>query len=114
MIQLIFMLAMVIAAALGATGQLALKKIADVPLGLMPFSLYTWFFILTYGAAVMINLAVYKFGGKVSVLYPVIALSYGFAAILAWKFLGEAISGWTIAGIITIAFGVALIGWGAA
>lgn len=41
-------------------------------------------------------------------------MSYGFSAILAWKFLGEAVSGWTIAGIITITFGVALIGWGAA
>lgn len=114
MSQLIFVIAMAFAAVLGATGQLALKKVSDVPLGLMPFSWYTWLFILTYGAAVMINLAVYKFGAKIALTYPIIALSYGFAAILAWKFLGEAISGWTIAGIITITLGVALIGWGAA
>ena len=112
--QLIFIITMAFAALLGNVGQIALKKLSDVPLGLMPFSWYSWIFILTYGAAVMINLAAYKFGARVSIAYPIIALSYGFSAILAWKFLGEAISGWTIAGIVTITFGVALIGWGAA
>jgi drug/metabolite transporter (DMT)-like permease len=112
MIQLWFMLAMAFAALLGAIGQISLKKLSDVPLGAMLFSWYTWLFIGTYGAAVLINLAAYRYGGKVSILYPVIATSYIWAAILAWKYLGESISGWTIAGIGAILIGVTLIGIG--
>jgi uncharacterized membrane protein len=112
--QLILIGAMVIAAALGATGQMMLQRLSGVPVFQMPFSGYAWAFAFCYGLAVMINVAAYKLGGKASVLYPVIALSYVFTIILAWKFLGETISGWSIAGTAFIVIGVGLIGWGAA
>jgi len=112
--QLILMGVMAVAAFLGASGQIMLQKLSGVPFKYMPFSLFAWGFAACYGLAVIINLWAYKAGGKPSVLYPVIALSYAFTLFLAWKFLGETVSGWSIAGVACIVLGVALIGWGAA
>ena len=112
--QFILIAAMAFAALCGSLGQLALKRLSGVPISLMIFSWFAWAFVATYGIAVLINLWAYRSGGHVSVLYPVIATSYIWAAIFAWKFLGEPISAWTITGIAFITFGVGLIGWGAA
>lgn len=112
--QLILMGAMVIAALLGATGQMMLQRLSGVPVLQMPFSGYAWLFGICYGAAVLINIGAYKLGGKASILYPVIALSYVFTLLFAWKFLGEPVSGWSAAGTACIVLGVGLIGWGAA
>lgn len=109
MSQLIFIAAMAFAAMLGATGQLALKKVSDVPLGLMLFSWYTWLFIATYGVAVIINLLAYRAGGQASYLYPIIATSYIWVVILAAIFLGEPLTAGKIVGSIVIVIGVAII-----
>lgn len=107
------LLAMVFAAALGAAGQIFLKK-ASADMGIQMFMhLPIYGFIATYGLAVIINVLVYRFGAKVSVAYPIISLSYVFAALLAWRFLGEQISPTTIIGICTIVIGIGLVGWGA-
>jgi drug/metabolite transporter (DMT)-like permease len=115
--QLVLMGAMVFAAFFGGFGQIFLKK-ASLNFSLKPDLLLTnwWFyaFIFAYGIGVVINILAYKAGGKVTFLYPVIALSYIFAAFLAWKLLDESISALTWAGIITIIIGVSLIGFGAA
>jgi len=110
---IILMLAMAFASALGASGQLMLSKVSELPIKAMPFSMFAWGFAIFYGVAVIINIWVYKAGLKVSIAYPILALSYVFTLFLAWKFLGEQISGWSIAGTICILFGVSLIGWGA-
>lgn len=109
MIELI--LAMVFAALLGATGQIVLKLGTNQQefIKMLP---YLGGFAVLYGIAVLINIWVYRAGGKVSVLYPVISLSYIFAAILAWRFLKEPISGYTLAGTLVIVAGIALIGLG--
>jgi len=112
--QLILMGVMAIAALLGSFGQIMLQKMSGLPLRAMPFSVFAWGFAICYGAAVIINIWAYKSGGKASVLYPVIALSYVFTMILAWRFLGEQINNWSIAGAMVIVLGIALIGWGAA
>ncbi len=50
--------------------------------------------------------------GELSVLYPIIALSYIWVNLLSAHFLGESLHALKWAGIISILVGVWLIGWG--
>lgn len=114
--QFPIMLMMVVAAGLGALGQWALNLASDsfgISLKGTVMNGYLWLFALTYGIAVLINILAYKFGGKLSVIYPVIALSYIFTAFIAWKFMGEQMNAWIWSGTMVIIFGVGMIGWGA-
>ena len=108
--------AMGFASLLGAGGQIALnlasESFAPSVKGII-LNGWLWAFALLYGVGVIINIYAYKLGGKVSILYPVISLSYIFAAILAWKFLGEPFNWFTVAGCCVIIAGVGLIGYGA-
>ena len=107
---LVLVAIMALAAVLGASGQILLK------IGSTQLSLINWYifgFAALYGVAVLINIFAYRMGGKVSVLYPVISLSYIVAAILAWKFLGEPLNTFTLLGIFCIMIGVSIIGYGA-
>lgn len=115
--QLWLMGGMVVAAALGAIGQLMLKYASErfnlhdlIISTLTNWPLYI--FVFTYGVAVLINIIAYRLGGKLSVIYPVISLSYIFAALLAWRYLGEPFNGWTLAGCIGIVASVGFIGYG--
>lgn len=104
---------MAIAALFGAAGQIMLKKSSSNFAFSIPGTIgnaYLWGFILFYGAAVLINILAYKAGGKVSMLYPVISLSYGFTLFMAWFFLGESISVGSIAGVLLITAGIVVIG----
>ena len=51
-------------------------------------------------------------GGEVSVLYPIIAMSYIWVSLMSVKFLRETINGWKGIGIILIIFGIVAIGYG--
>jgi len=110
--QLILVGAMAGAAILGGLGQIMMKKASGVPI--MQAVPYLLAFGALYGIGVVINYFAYRFGGKVSILYPVISISYIAAAFFAWKMLGEPVSGWSLTGIGCIMLGVSLIGWGAA
>jgi len=113
--QIALMAVMVLAAILGSVGQIFLSRGSTGNLtvfGLITNG-YLWGFVATYGCAVIVQMFVYRAGGKVALIYPVISLSYIFAAFLAWKFLGEPVSAWTWAGAIIIVVGVSLIGYGA-
>lgn len=103
---------MAFAALLGACGQLLLKTGSGKPL----MQMIPWLigFATVYGIAVLINLWAYRVGGKVTLLYPIISLSYIFTALLAWKILGEQLSAATIVGTIVVVIGVAIITLGAA
>jgi drug/metabolite transporter (DMT)-like permease len=111
---LLLMAAMAFAALCGALGQLAMKQGSTANLTITGILLnpWLWAFAICYGIGVIINFFAYRFGGTVSVLYPIIALSYAFSALFAWKLLGESINGWTITGICVIILGVSIIGWG--
>lgn len=111
---LILILIMAVAAMFGAAGQIMLKKGAEsLTLTSIAANWPLAAFAALYGAAVLLNILAYRLGGRVSILYPVISLSYAFAAFLSWKFLGEHISIWTIIGTATIIIGVSIIGYGA-
>ncbi len=51
-------------------------------------------------------------GGEVSVLYPIIAMSYIWVSLLSVKFLGEIMNEFKWAGIAAIITGIFLIGYG--
>ncbi len=53
-------------------------------------------------------------GGELSVLYPIVSLSYVWVAILSIRFLGEKMNRTKVAGIALIILGVSLIGIGSA
>jgi drug/metabolite transporter (DMT)-like permease len=51
-------------------------------------------------------------GGELSILYPLVALSYVWISILSVKMLREQMGFWKWAGVLLIVFGVGLIGIG--
>jgi len=51
-------------------------------------------------------------GGEVSVLYPIIAMSYIWVSFLSIKFLGEIMNAYKWIGIISIIAGIISIGYG--
>jgi uncharacterized membrane protein len=109
--QFVLMGAMAFAAVCGGLGQVMMKRASGIPLlKALPFLAA---FAALYGVGVIINYLVYRAGGSVSILYPVISLSYVVAAFFAWKFLGEPMSWVTLTGIGIIMVGIGVIGYGA-
>jgi drug/metabolite transporter (DMT)-like permease len=106
------MAVMACAAVLGAFGQYAMKR--GSVLGFREAVPWLAVVALLYGAGILINIVVYRLGAKVSVVYPVIALSYVVSAVLAWKLLREPMNAWIVAGSCIIVLGVACIGFGSA
>ncbi|MFH1402720.1 MAG: EamA family transporter [Candidatus Altiarchaeota archaeon] len=51
-------------------------------------------------------------GGELSVLYPLVSLSYVWVCIFSIKFLGERMNKWKWTGVLFILLGVSLIGLG--
>lgn len=113
--QLAIMGFMAVAAFLGAIGQLMLRLASERSFAL-PVLFQNWplyIFGVVYGLAVIINIWAYKVGGKIAVIYPVIALSYIFASLMAWRFFGEQVSLLVWVGTVVIVVGVGMIGYGA-
>ncbi len=73
------------------------------------YYLFSGLFLYGIGAIFLIIALKY---GEVSVLYPIIATSYVWVAVMAWLFAGESLSLLKIAGIALIVVGVAAIGVG--
>ena len=65
--------------------------------------------IMMYVLATFIFIPALK-GGELSILYPIISLSYVWAALLSMRFLGERMNAWKWLGILMILLGVGLIG----
>ena len=107
-----------LATILGAIAQILMKKGADPSIqGMIPTiiriftNLYLFSGYALYGVfAVLMVLALRK--GQLSLLYPVIALTFVWVAVLSVFFLHETLSPMRIAGIATVVFGVGLIGFG--
>ncbi|MBN1503136.1 EamA/RhaT family transporter [Candidatus Woesearchaeota archaeon] len=73
-----------------------------------------WFWggILFYGAGAILLIIALRYG-ELSLLYPVVSLSFVWVTLLSAKFLNETISALNIYGIVIILGGVSLIGIGA-
>ena len=103
---------------LGAAAQIMMKKGADPNIhGMIPTivriftNLNLFLGYALYGvSAVLLVLALRK--GQLSMLYPVIALTFVWVAILSVIIFHETLTPMRIAGITTVVCGVALLGWG--
>ena len=96
---------------LGGVAQILLKKGSDtfvltVKDILTNYSLITGLFL--YGLAFVLYLFALRFE-RVTILYPIISLSYIFVLFLSWKFFGESISFLQYIGAFMIVCGVWLI-----
>jgi len=98
----------------GSFGPIYLKRAADVfsphPLKVLTnWNLWKGFSFYAFGTAVFIPALR---GGDLSVLYPLISISYVFVSLYSIKFLGEKMNRFKWAGIACIIIGVSLIGVG--
>ena len=64
-----------------------------------------------YACGALIMIVAYRYG-KLSVLQPMLCLSYVFAIFIAYFILGEQLSAMKIAGIAVVIFGVVMIAGG--
>jgi len=105
-------LIMVGVAVIGAVGQVFFKKAApgfSISLELIknvPFIIAC----TLYAVTLVLAMIAYR-KAEVSILYPVMSLSYIFLIILASMFLGEKITPWKVGGSLLIIGGVAMIGF---
>jgi uncharacterized membrane protein len=104
----------IVATVLGAFGSIYLKKGAEE----LEFNLRKlWgnvkllYGVLLYGLSSLFFIVGLK-GGELSVLYPLVALSYVWICILSKKILKEEMGLWKWAGVALIVAGVGLIGFG--
>ena len=99
------MLLMAFSALTVAVGQLLWKQSGgrDVLLLLMGFALY--------GLGAVLMVLAFK-NGKLSVVHPVLSVSYVLGAVFGYVFLGEILRPLQFVAIVTIIVGVALIGGG--
>ena len=67
--------------------------------------------VLIYIAVTLIALIAYHYG-DLSVIYPLIATSFIWVALLSTKYLNEKMNTWKWLGIVSIILGIALIGFG--
>lgn len=100
--------------AIGAMGPILLKKGADglslsVKALLRNKHLFGGLFL--YGVATIVYLLSLR-GGDLSVLYPLVSLSYPVVSVLSVFLLNERMNGWKWAGIGLIILGVSIIGIG--
>ncbi len=99
---------------LTSSAQILYKLGAD-GLSLNLYSILTNYFLfgglLLYGFGAVILIIALK-AGEVSVLYPIIATSYIWVALLAWALFGESLTVFKIVGISSIFLGISCIGIG--
>jgi len=108
------MIAVTLSTLLTSTAQLLFKigseKLAfDISILLQNYPLFLGFFLYGIAAAILIKSLKY---GELSILYPLIALSYVWVTILSYFYLSEALTFYKIIGVFVIIMGVTFIGIG--
>jgi uncharacterized membrane protein len=102
------------ASALGAAGQFLYKSGTDrVSGGFWDYLANPRLLggMLCYLAVMILFIVAFKKGGEVSVLYPVYASTFIFAAVGAWVWLGEELTMTNVAGMGLMVGGMLLMGW---
>jgi drug/metabolite transporter (DMT)-like permease len=99
---------------LGALAQLLIKK-GTQTIGPDPMSILTNVWLLVgysiYGINTLLMVLALK-DGEMSMLYPIIALTYVWTTLLSYTVLGEPSNIYKNVGILTIVLGVAVMGRG--
>ncbi len=106
-------ISVMLATMLTATGQF-LFKLGTQNLHLNTSLLTNWYLwsgFAIYGISAVILVIALKYG-ELSVLYPVISLSFVWVNIISFEFLGEQFSTFKGAGVSLIILGVSCIGFG--
>jgi uncharacterized membrane protein len=105
---------MILCTGLTSFAQVFYKKSAS-SLSLNFFSLITNYNLIIglflYGIGAVIMIYAFKHG-DVTVLYPIVALSYIWVSLLAANFFGEVINAYKWTGVIFIILGIVLVGIG--
>ena len=103
----------VLAAIFGAVGQFLYKGGAEAATG--GILSYVWNArilggVVCYVAVMVLFVAAFKRGGALTVLYPVYASTFIFAALIAWWAFDEPIKLVNVAGMLVLVFGMFLMG----
>ena len=102
-----------VAAFLGALGQFLYKAGADRAGGSLASYLLNARLlggVVCYVAVMVLFVAAFKRGGALTVLYPVYATTFIWAALIAWLTYGAAIKPVNVAGMLLLIGGMYLIG----
>lgn len=103
----------VLAAVLGAIGQFLYKAGAEAATGGLTSYLYNSRIlggVVCYIAVMVLFVAAFKRGGALTVLYPIYASTFIFAALIAWWAFGESIKPVNVAGMLVLILGMFLMG----
>lgn len=108
------MLAVTFSTIITSTAQLLFKigseKLAfDISILLQNYYLISGFFLYGIAAAILIKSLKY---GELSILYPLIALSYVWVTLLSYFYLSESLTMYKIIGVFIVILGVTFIGIG--
>ena len=101
-----------LAALLGAVGQFLYKSAADHSTGSL-VSYLSWRTlggVACYVAVMVLFLAAFRRGGALTVLYPVYASTFAWAAVIAWLAYGAPIRPVHVAGMMLLVGGMYLMG----
>ncbi len=101
------------ASLLGAVGQYLYKSGADVAgatIGSYLINLRLWGGVVCYTAVMVLFVAAFKRGGSLTVLYPIYATTFIWAALLALMFYGTPIKPVNITGMALLIAGMYLMG----
>lgn len=102
-----------LAALLGAVGQFLYKSGAAASDGSLADYLANWRIIAgagCYVAVMALFVAAFRRGGELTVLYPVYASTFIWAALIAWWAYGQPIRPANVAGMIVLIAGMYLMG----
>ncbi|HEY2841262.1 MAG TPA: hypothetical protein VGJ26_19050 [Pirellulales bacterium] len=103
-----------IAALLGAVGQFLYKSgAAAADRGWWSYLANTSLVggVLCYVAVMVLFVAAFKQGGSLTVLYPIYASTFIWAALIAWRVEGTPISAVNLLGMALIVAGMFFLGW---
>lgn len=106
-------LCFVVAALLGAVGQYLYKSGADATDGSWQSYVVNWRLaggVVCYIAVMVLFVAAFKQGGSLTVLYPIYASTFIWAAIIAWRVDGTPITPVNMAGMLLLIGGMYLLG----
>lgn len=103
----------ILAALLGAVGQYLYKTGADQSGQSIASYLLNWRLVSGVGcyiAVMVLFVAAFKKGGALTVLYPIYATTFIWAAIIAWKTQGVPIKGVNLLGMSLLILGMYFMG----
>ena len=106
-------LCFVVAALFGAVGQYLYKSGADAADGTLGGYLLNPRLItglLCYAAVMVLFVAGFRLGGRMTLLYPIYASTFIWAALIGWRAYSTPITATNVFGMVTLVLGMYLMG----